>query len=40
MSRKQKKSGNKSEKLAAAGLVTAILSLITAILSLIKELID
>ena len=40
MSRKQKKSGNKSEKIATAGLVTAILSLITAILSLIKELID
>ncbi len=40
MSRKQKKSGNKSERIAKAGLVTAILSLLTAIVSLVKELIS
>jgi hypothetical protein len=38
MSRKQKKSGSKSDRIAKTGLATAILSLITAIISLIKEL--
>ena len=40
MSRKRKKSGSKSDAVAKAGLVTAILSLITAIVSLVKELIS
>lgn len=40
MSRKRKKSGNKSDAIAKAGLVTAILSLLTAVVSLVKELIN
>ena len=40
MSRKQRKSGNKSDATEKAGLATAIISLLTAIVALVKELIS